>query len=241
MKLLVMSDLHFEFHRDGGEAFCERYRDFGDYDVAVIAGDLCDFKSLVSSVCLLSGTFKRVVWVLGNHEHYGASVRDTHSVARGEAERYPNVHLLENDTVTIDGQRFVGTTLWFPPKDDDDWRYRRGMSDFWTIQLFDPHDMNREAVSFLWQTVTEADVVVTHHLPSHMLVHPKYEKSVLNRFFVADQETLIAERQPKVWINGHTHESASERIGKTRLLVNPYGYQGHEVNPRFQERLVIDV
>ena len=82
---------------------------------------------------------------------------------------------------------------------------------------------------------------MTHHLPSQQCVAPQHKDSPLNPFFVCDMEDLILERQPSLWLFGHTHSSVDIQIGKTRLLCNPFGYADYEANPLFSNRLIIEV
>ena len=49
--------------------------------------------------------------VLGNHEYYRRCLPDELIQARRVAPIY-GVNLLENDTVVLDGVRFIGCTLW---------------------------------------------------------------------------------------------------------------------------------
>jgi Icc-related predicted phosphoesterase len=248
MRLLVMSDLHFEFHRDGGESFCSAYRDFHDYDVAVIAGDLCDFQSIDASVARLAGTFKQTVLVMGNHEAYGASVEQAHrELERASREerataRGPVIFLERASYLGTSGARFVGSTLWFP-HDEAGKRLEWTMNDFEQIRGLDSEvdRLHRESKEWLWETLSGDDVLVTHHLPSARSVHPKFADSNLNRFFVGDIEELIRRRQPKLVIHGHTHENCDYLIGETRVVCNPFGYARHALNPAFREQLVIEV
>ena len=249
MRLLILSDLHFEFHRDGGEAFCQRYRDFDDYDVAVIAGDLCSFSSLGRSFQLVSETFKETVYVSGNHEAYGSSIEEMTTKIWDELfeenqarESGGAIWPLERGFRVINGQRFIGATLWFP-HDVVSKRLEWVMNDFSLIRgLSEEVDkIHRETKEWLWDTLTKDDVLVTHHLPHPRSIHPKYAESNLNRFFLGDIGGLIQNRQPKLVIHGHTHESIDYRIGKSRVVCNPHGYLGREVNPNFVERLVVEV
>ena len=36
---------------------------------------------------------------------------------------------------------------------------------------------------------------------------------------------LIEERQPALWVHGHTHDSCDYRVGNTRVICNPRGYE----------------
>jgi Icc-related predicted phosphoesterase len=87
----------------------------------------------------------------------------------------------------------------------------------------------------------ETDVVVTHHLPTQRSVPPRFSSSPLNAFFVCDVEELIEERRPRLWMHGHTHTSVDTRIGPTRILCNPFGYAGWELNAGFVDGMFVDL
>jgi hypothetical protein len=78
-------------------------------------------------------------------------------------------------------------------------------------------------------------------LPSFASAAQQYAGNPLNRYFVCDQEALISRVQPRSWLLGHTHESFDYLLGDTRVLCNPLGYVGHELNSRFNDALVIDI
>ena len=46
----------------------------------------------------------------------------------------------------------------------------------------------------------------------------------MNAFFVCDMASHVHERQPKLWIDGHSHDRCDYRLGKTRVVANPLGY-----------------
>ena len=126
-----------------------------------------------------------------------------------------------------------------PPDEDGKW----ALTDFTAIRELEPWVYRENAFTrrFLLDNVMEGDIVVTHHLPSHRSVHPKYTGNILNRFFLGTMNlslhNLMLRARPRAWIHGHTHESVDCLVGETRLLCNPYGYEGHDVNPRFVRSL----
>jgi hypothetical protein len=139
------------------------------------------------------------------------------------------------------GQRFVGCTLWFPPPTRGD---KSCLNDYRCILDFEPwvYERNRASVAWLKEHVRPGDVVVTHHLPSPRSIHPMYAGSALNDFFMCDVHALIEERQPALWVHGHSHESADYRIGGTRVVCNTwYGYAGHETNRSFDHNLTVEI
>jgi Icc-related predicted phosphoesterase len=46
----------------------------------------------------------------------------------------------------------------------------------------------------------------------------------MNAFFVCDMTAHISERQPKLWIHGHSHDRCDYLLGTTRVVANPLGY-----------------
>jgi predicted phosphodiesterase len=54
-------------------------------------------------------------------------------------------------------------------------------------------------------------------------------------------DELVARSGAALWIHGHTHVSQDYRIGNTRVICNPRGYAGYELNPAFDPRLIIEV
>jgi Icc-related predicted phosphoesterase len=232
--------LHLEWYPDYGKAFVDSLHVEPD-EVAVLAGDITLAAQLSQTLDHFAGRFRHVVFVAGNHEHYGT---DRVAVARAlcDAEyNNGNVTALWNHVLEFDGVRILGCPLWFPkpPFGAPTWE----MNDYRLIGDFESwvYEDNRQSVEFLRSTMRPGDVVVTHYLPSYRSVHPKYAGSPLNAFFVCDMDALIAERQPALWVHGHTHESMDYRIGETRMVCNPYGYWRHEENQAWQARLIVEV
>jgi Icc-related predicted phosphoesterase len=241
LRVRVLSDVHTEFHGDGGRRFVESLRPDAA-DVVVLAGDIAIADGLLDALVTFGRHFPHVVFVPGNHEWYGGDRERMLLTRRQLSTLAPNVHWLEESTVTLLGQRFVGTSLWFPDSDDAR-KLRSAMSDFQAIIDYEQWVWSafERARSFLAETLQTDDVVVSHHLPSVRSVARRFEDSRLNCYFVGDVEPLIVRHQPRLWIHGHTHESCDYRIGATRVLCNPFGYVRAELNPRFDRELVVAV
>jgi hypothetical protein len=169
-----------------------------------------------------------VVFVPGNHEYYRSRPADADAVLAGCAQRYSNLHVLNPGVAAIDGTRFVGAPLWFPPTPDEA-RYRRELTDFRLIDGFVPwvHETHAAHLAFLEAEVRSGDVVVTHHLPHPGSVAARYSGSPLNRFFLApDAARCVEHAGAKLWIHGHTHVACDYVVGATRVVCNPRGYLG---------------
>lgn len=107
MKAWIISDIHF--------VPLDLYRGrmvIPEADICICAGDTTD-SVYTSADYLLAEIAPRmpVVTVLGNHDFYGSSIDRSLEVARRQLAG-TNVHFLENDTVVINGVRFIGATLW---------------------------------------------------------------------------------------------------------------------------------
>jgi Icc-related predicted phosphoesterase len=248
MKFALASDLHFEFHKDGGRTLVA---ELPETDVIVVAGDLASAGCLWDSLLLLLRKYRHVIFVFGNHEFYGSSFQSVRQSINKLKHRMPKLreqghelgelHLLDNSTVTIDGQRFVGTTLWFPWQEGIQFKHRF-LNDFNAIKgaVKRIYEENKRAIEFLEETVTCDDVVVTHHLPHEKSVHPRWKGSKYNCFYLCEMHSLIFDRQPKLWVHGHTHDSCDYEIETTRVVCNPFGYAAHEENPSFDSSLILE-
>ena len=231
LRIQIVSDLHLEFHPDGGQGLLSSMN-FQECDALVVAGDLCDAKTLASSFGLLcSACPKPIIYVPGNHEYYGSSFSEVDALLASAERAYSQLSVLNNKTVTVAGHRILGTTLWFPDQPDNP-RYENILNDFRMIRGFkkEVYAANAKAHQFLEGEVRQGDVVVTHHLPSLESVSARFKAGPLNRFFVSPLDDLILERQPALWVHGHTHGSKDYPLGHTRVVCNPFGYLDHELN-----------
>lgn len=240
MKLLILSDIHTEFHADGGESFTAS---LPEADVCVLAGDVSNAQGLRSTLVRFIEKYKHVVYVHGNHEFYGSDRDSVCAHTKALADAHRGFHWLDNDSVKIEGVKFLGTPLWFR-WDALNPLYYANMNDFSQIEGFSHwvYKENAEALGFLQEEISRDCVVVTHYLPAHRSVAPKYRGSPLNRFFLCDVEKpLIHAGKPKLWIHGHTHTSMDYQLGSTRVVCNPFGYARYEENRQFNPNLIVEV
>ncbi len=240
-RLLILSDIHTEFHADCGKSFFESFKD-ADYDVAVIPGDISDNQNLSQSLEYLGDNLKEVVFTKGNHECWGSSIKKTDDLIRNFCNKKSNLHYLEKDSVVINGQRFSGCTLWFKEVPMTA-VLGRGWSDFLKIKDFnkDVWDENNKSIKFLNDEVQDDDVVLTHYLTSEKCVSNRFKNDPYNIFFVCPIDDIIWKKQYKLSVHGHTHDSCDTNLGLTRIVCNPFGYVGNQLNPNYIENLIIEV
>lgn len=232
MRAQVISDLHTEFYYGAPSGFLSTLPFADDLDFLILAGDIVasyqDVNQMHGVFDFLSKKARWVIYITGNHEYYGSSFKKAHQLLLSVMPR--NFHWLRNNLVEVEGVRFFGGTMWFGNPDQLNTFYKRDMNDFHEIEdlrndggysvYVENDDFTHKAEGF----IDKDTVVVTHHLPSNQSIAPQYKTSPLNRFFVSDQTKIIEEKQPRLWVHGHTHNSFDYSLGATRVVCNPYGY-----------------
>lgn len=228
MKLRIASDLHVDHHKDRGTAVFAQMAD-GDFDVLVVAGDIANANLAAPALVELCAAVKQpVIYVPGNHDYYGTTLAKGAALLRVAEEMRPNLRVLDNDETTVDGQRFVGSTLWFPhpgyPLDTDqflgDFHYIQDIYDWITKRA-------QDSAAYLERHAGVGDVVVTHHFPHPRSVALRFAHSALNRYFLHNLSHLVERGRMKTWIHGHTHDPMDYEINSdTRVVCNPGGYPG---------------
>ena len=227
--------------------------------VALVAGDLGlahRQETWLKILSLLSKQFMAVIYVEGNHFFYHNDFFGRTQEMRTKISLPKNVHFLENESVEINDILFIGATLWtdFHGKDFFAMQYaRKNMNDFRLIKKQDGHHLLPEDTVELFQKSKDyifaalknagvkKTVVVTHHGVSPLSIHQKFREDSLNFAFMTDLSQEIIDSGPDLWVHGHTHDSFDYTLGKTRIIVNPYGYKDVEVNPQYDQNLVIEI
>ena len=202
----------------------------------------------------LAQRHKAIVYVGGNHEGYNGSFKIAQSYLTELSDDIPNFYPLENDTIIIDGVKFLGTTKWTPLDGPYDQLHVRDMNDVVAIRGWNVYKWRQAyqiARYFLETELSKphdgAVVVVTHHAPSYQSVVGEYLGSSLNCGYVSMEDDLMLKHQPDIWFHGHMHESIDylvEDYGDviaSRVVCNPHGYYGEMVNPNYNPKMVIDI
>jgi Icc-related predicted phosphoesterase len=242
VKFRIMSDLHLE----GNIPPVITNED--NADVLILAGDICTPKSLPTlhrffKQC--SDNFDLVLYVTGNHELYRWEKPNDKShitfIRDALQSVYPNLMVLEDEVINYKGLRIAGATLW-TNFGKDAYLYEHChqiMNDYrWGLKQKSVLDWFRHSYAFLSQS--KADVVITHHAPSELSVHPMYAGNRYNALFHSNLDELIQELRPHLWVHGHMHNNAEYTCGATKVVCNPYGY-GKENVHKFDLRKVINV
>ena len=149
-----------------------------------------------------------------------------------------NVRYYNNKVVTIDGVDIILSALWANISIADAFMIERSINDFrrivcdkerLTFTKF--NQMHEESLSFIKQAIAASTaskkIVVTHYLPSNLLVAERFRGSRLNGAFVSEQGNWIAESDIDYWIYGHSHTNIDDVIGSTVCVSNQLGYVNH--------------
>jgi len=256
MKLKILSDLHLDHYCAG------QYFDPGTGDVLVLAGDILCAKHLKKQGYLAdvykrflddcSKNYQKVLYVLGNHCHYGYNYEGTHKTIQ---EHLPdNFQLMENDTVKIDNWNFIGFTFWTDFRNENplemmeaqkymnDYKSIRITSNFRKLNTNDTLGFHKKSKEYLLnqlQELNENVFVISHMAPSYQSVAPHF-KMEANGAFVSDLDDLILSYpQIKYWCHGHVHNFFDYKIGDCRVICNPSGYPGQDTG--FDPNLILDI
>jgi len=222
-----------EFDAQQGRKFMHKM-DPTDVDVLILAGDITVCKHLPYVVRTISDKYKdsQVLFVAGNHEHYGSSLEEVNYALTSLEKQHENFHWLNYNTFWWKGKAFSGGTLWFEKHATTD-LYKEGLNDFYKIKNFESvvYEENEKAKNFFSEAMS-SDVIITHHAPSEKSIKlsgANLIKSQFSRhFYVTDMTDMIIERGPKFWFHGHLHKPVDYVLGKTRVYSNPKGYPGRE-------------
>ena len=266
MKITVVSDLHLEFSTI-------KLDNIQEADVLILSGDILmseilhdypisltelAFNAIRHSKAIkfreflqnCSDKFKNVIYVAGNHEFYNGKFYDGLKYLQEECLEYPNIHFLENKSITIDDVIFIGATLWTDcHKEDPLTMYQLPylMNDYVTIKndnanyrklrISDTINRHKNSLAYIENAVKNAPtdkkvVVITHHSPSYLSISEKYKNdhemnggyhSELSNFILDNPNILL-------WTHGHTHDVLDYKIGETRIICNPRGYESDSYN-----------
>lgn len=217
-----------------------------DCDALIIMGDLTSYGDGATQLARRYGTDRPIFYVPGNHEFYHSIYQDRLKAIQIDCDRNGIKFLGPDEAHEIDGVKFLGATLWTDYNLFGDVVAAMssagiGMSDHYTIgfreddgnKWFLPRHALELHVEHLKWLIDECardhnprTAIVTHHLPSRMCIHPKWQGSKLNPAFASDVLHHFQDFMPALWFYGHSHDAMEVTIGGVRMLSNQLGYKG---------------
>jgi Icc-related predicted phosphoesterase len=220
MKIAVCSDLHLEF----GPISLENT---DNAEVLILSGDICVAKDLRENDSYnirgendksnqyhtffqeCCARFPSVIYIAGNHEHYHGDFAKSIGSIRDNLGYLANLHILDRESVLINGVMFIGGTLWTDMNKEDGitlMHMKSMMNDFRCVTnsaresyyrdadgnshvrtaRFTPDDAVEEHKKMLdyLKVMIEGKhdqkfVVVGHHAPSKASTHPRYANETI--------------------------------------------------------------
>jgi len=254
MIVQYMSDLHLEFAKMPVPDVAG--------DVLVLAGDIHVGANAIPWIEQCALAFKDVIYILGNHEYYGqdmwklpGKIQDSINGKGGLFDPLHNVHFLNNDSIVINGVKFIGSTLW----SDGNPMLQYKMNDFSKInykytgshgalygklsveEAANIHQISKQLIKNAIDPKLK-NVVITHHAPSFEMINMiKYGDSFTNTGFATE---ILGEFDPKhisVWISGHTHWATSKVINGIPSVSNCRGYVPYEPVENFNPCATVEI
>ena len=234
MKLQIVSDTHNDLRKFKPNKNADLIVHAGDFN----SGRIASIQPIVDFVDLCKAYNKECVFVLGNHDYYGNNFYNSY-IERECFKRKYNL-LTRNKIFEFKGYTFVGgifgTDFKLPGdfyKDVDLTKFysQRNINDFYEIYTDDsfcrlllPEDYIVEynkSVELIESYRYEENIVIVSHFPlSSTCVDPRYNKNVLNPYFIND----INLEGIRTIISGHTHTTMHNKVGDTDIYINAYGY-----------------
>ena len=258
MLLKLISDCHLEFLKDPLEFDCPN----NGADVLILGGDIIvadKVKKFIPWFERICSQYPEVIFIMGNHCHYGYSLHLSYNKLKKHLGHIPNLHILENEFRIFDNVMFVGCTLWTDANKGDpitkriiqgcmnDYRLIRYGKDnnFRVIGPQDTINIHHGSVAYIRKLLEEKKcdrvVLVTHHgISSKSITEEFKDDYYVNGAYISDLSNLILDfPEIKLSTHGHIHQSVDYMIGDTRVLTNPHGY-GNE-NRNFNPNLIVEI
>jgi predicted phosphodiesterase len=260
MKIKLLSDLHLEI--------CKKEGVFhpGEGDVLILAGDILTAKHLEKNGPLNEvytnflndcvNNFNHVLYVMGNHEHYGYHFESTYRKLKSNIPS--TIHLLENETIQIGDWTFIGMTMWTDFNNEsptdmfvvkqmlNDYQTIRATEKYRKLQPYDVLDAHRASRLYLFHQLKEHRndnvFIITHHAPCEMSIAGKYKGNVSNCAYYTDfSDIIINNPQIKYWAHGHVHHKNDYMLEQCRIMSNPRGYYGYEIIDGYDSNFCINI
>jgi predicted phosphodiesterase len=245
-----ISDFHLDFHQYpiySLKGLIKETRVTDSPDILIIAGDLMaavaknnnEFKLYLS---YLSDFYQNIIYVPGNHDYYNSELEHTDEVFNKIESKISNLHILNDKKIIIDGQGFVGGTLWHKAENSPRFSFlKENISDYVQIPKASFLKKNMDTIKFFEKNIKSGDIVISHHMPHEKCISDLWKNNQLNMFFCNyDLENLILDLEPSYFIYGHTHTNIPDfKIGNTTFCINTWGYFSIEKDEMSRTKRII--
>lgn len=226
MKFSLISDMHIDFPQPKTP-----YESLEEN--VIVAGDTSNGLEGLRFLQKLKNKGFNVYAVDGNHEHYRnrAQDRSAQETTARFREDHPRYHDLEVPIVLANG--------WYFVEDEQLWQGYMNDSRMCSLSAIDVVKLAREDARNIEQRLTEwknhqrRGIVVTHTAPCLDTLNPEYKDHYSNEWYWNPlMNRLLSEykNQIYVWCHGHSHAFSEKEVDGVRVLCNPRGYPGENVD-----------
>ncbi len=238
-----ISDIHLEMWASNPAFYQQILKPSAPY--LILAGDICSYEKrqkLKPFLEYCSVNWDKIFMVAGNHEYYAykTPMSRVEEWLKEECAAFPNIHFLQKETYNLEEKyAIIGATLWTHIDPEIDYEVYAQMNDFKKITnddgtCFKPDNcrqLYQDHAQFIDNAINSAllndyiPIVITHHLPSPALIHPKYVDSHLNSCYASPFLDYMHDK-PSLWFYGHSHVQGVKDFKHTKCCINALGYPG---------------
>ncbi|KAL4252712.1 Metallo-dependent phosphatase-like protein [Abortiporus biennis] len=265
MKIQILSDLHLEIERPNAP----RGKEFYHYEIPVQAETLALLGDIGSTIHdqlfdwlkIQLNKFKLVLFLSGNHEHYGSSIVDSETRLKSFEKAVTTDPSISGKFVLLNRTRYdispsltvLACTLWssLNPSDLDILSWC--LTDFNRVKGLDPAAftaLHQQDLAWLNGAVAEIAlnephrriIILTHHAPTLTGTgDPKFVGQPTSSAFATEltNQPCWKPEIVAIWAFGHTHWCCDQEVRGIRVYSNQRGY-GH-AGERYNPEKVIDI
>jgi hypothetical protein len=251
--LRIASDTHMEaFNGMNMDKLIQNFLPPDDRDaesILMLAGDISSVADqLLNFIHDVEKRFLKVFYIPGNHEYYhkdyGTWNKEMSSEFMSDTENTQYALGVMSYVEISDDLRVIFGTYWADggtPLEQlkvaqylNDFRLiMNGYDEHYSMKKFTVSDMikiykeqRKDLEKFLSTPFNGKTVVMTHHMPSYRLCHPRFGNECNGGFASNSDVILSSDNAPDIWIHGHTHDTIDKKLWDVNIVCNPAGYRG---------------
>lgn len=269
-KILKLSDIHLD---SSNYPFYQNINTDG-VDIIILAGDIGNKFQAMNFIKPFLDKGIIVIYVLGNHEFYNENTKPLTiaEIIKGWKEREEkneNLYVLNNESIIIDGIKFIGSTGWtnITPEMFSEKEVNSELnmsSDFhkimktklmkgyvtlrgYPISIENYKELHDEAINYIKEEIAKpfngTKILITHHPLTKNSNNPEYPTDNFNfQLYCSEYDSIIEKSDLDYYFHGHVHHSCSYYLNGTLVDCNAYGYAKYnEVNPDHKPNHIFEV
>jgi len=176
--------------------------------------------------------YNTILYVPGNHEYYGSnkykqSIDETEKYLKEICNKIGVILLIRGN---YENEKYIiyGCTLWSMLPHDMSY-YLNDLTKINGMNYNKYNELHIKDSLWLINNLNKENhktiIVLTHHLPSHQLIDPKFKSyGELNKCYYSNMDFLFD--KVNIWCCGHSHQRIDKYIENTRIIINAIGYKG---------------